>query len=159
MSARAAKYPQQSTSPQLLSTDADPPAWAFPPSLVEHIHATSPTPGPVNSNITDSTQSSYSPTSREKTSNPFIGKSILVLSGAVDPLVPWSASKVFIDALYVGEDGQAAEGSKGKKVVVLEEGAAHECTPRMIDELAKFIWEEGVASPSASVAAPQVSKM
>jgi predicted esterase len=67
-------------------------------------------------------------------SNPFYGKKILVLAGAKDKLVPWSASKNFVEKLHVGENGT-------KKVVVLAE-RGHECAPEMIDDAAAFIWNE-----------------
>jgi len=65
--------------------------------------------------------------------NPFIGKKILVLSGKEDPLVPWSASEGFVDALEVGPEGV--------KKVFVQEGVAHACTDEMVDEAASFIGE------------------
>ncbi|KAF8434539.1 Alpha/Beta hydrolase protein [Boletus edulis BED1] len=62
--------------------------------------------------------------------NPFLGKRILVLSGAKDTLVPWSASQEFVEGLEVGD---------GVKKVVLEENAGHECTPSMIREAGLFV--------------------
>jgi len=64
-------------------------------------------------------------------SNPFLGKKILVLSGKEDPLVPWSASESFVDALEVGPEGV--------KKVFLQEGVKHTCTNEMVDEAAAFI--------------------
>ena len=76
----------------------------------------------------------YDPASfafREKdVTNPFLGKRILVLSGAKDKLVPWSTSREFVEGLEVGD---------GVKKVVLEENAGHECTPAMIQEAALFV--------------------
>ena len=74
----------------------------------------------------------------EASANPFLGKKILVLSGAADKLVPWAASKEFVEALHVGEGG--------RKQVVLEEGAGHEYTDRMKAELVKFFWEEALVT-------------
>ncbi|PPQ91826.1 hypothetical protein CVT25_000273 [Psilocybe cyanescens] len=52
---------------------------------------------------------SVDPASKDFTStkahNPFIGKKILVLSGEEDPLVPWVASKKFVERLEVGAQG------------------------------------------------------
>ena len=62
--------------------------------------------------------------------NPFLGKKILVLSGASDKLVPWNASQEFVEGLEVGD---------GMKKVVLEENAGHECTPAMTREAALFM--------------------
>jgi hypothetical protein len=64
-------------------------------------------------------------------SNPFLGKKILVLSGKDDPLVPWSASESFVDALEVGPEGV--------KKVFLQEGVKHTCTKEMVDEAADFV--------------------
>lgn len=62
--------------------------------------------------------------------NPFLGKRILVLSGAKDKLVPWSACQEFVEGLEVGD---------GVKKVVLEDDAGHDCTPSMIREAALFV--------------------
>lgn len=64
-------------------------------------------------------------------SNPFLGKKILVLSGKEDPLVPWSASEAFVDALEVGPEGV--------KKVFVQEGVGHDCTKEMVGEAAGFI--------------------
>ncbi|KAG0700574.1 hypothetical protein DFH29DRAFT_1054643 [Suillus ampliporus] len=66
-------------------------------------------------------------------SNPFLGRKILVLSGAKDTTVPWVASAEFVENLEVGEGGI--------KRVVLEEGAGHECTPHMQREAGAFVKE------------------
>lgn len=68
--------------------------------------------------------------------NPFYGKNILVLAGAEDKLVPWSASKAFVDDLTVGPDGA--------KEVILEPGVGHECTQEMVREMSRFIWERSL---------------
>lgn len=64
-------------------------------------------------------------------SNPFLGKKILVLSGEKDTLVPWVASKGFVDDLEVGPNGV--------KEVLLEEGVGHECTEKMKEMAGEFI--------------------
>ncbi|PCH42540.1 alpha/beta-hydrolase [Wolfiporia cocos MD-104 SS10] len=71
-------------------------------------------------------------------SNPFLGKKILVLSGADDPLVPWTASKEFVDNLSVGKDGI--------KEVILAPGVGHKCTPEMVEAMSKFIWEQALSA-------------
>lgn len=63
--------------------------------------------------------------------NPFLGRKILVLSGAADPVVPWAASKEFVEQLEVGD--------KGLKEVFVEEGAKHETTPEMVKHLSAFV--------------------
>ncbi|KAG7450969.1 uncharacterized protein BT62DRAFT_984275 [Guyanagaster necrorhizus] len=64
-------------------------------------------------------------------SNPFLGKKILVLSGADDSLVPWSASEPFVNGLVVGE--------KGVKRVFVQEGVRHKCSPEMVQQLVEFV--------------------
>ena len=67
----------------------------------------------------------------------FKGKSILVLSGAKDTLVPWSASKEFVEKLDV---------VGGVKEVLVQEDAGHECTNVMQERIAKFIWERALSA-------------
>lgn len=71
---------------------------------------------------------------RADDSNPFLGKKILVLSGAVDKLVPWEASRNFVERLEVGP--------KGVKKVIVQEGVGHECTEEMLEEVSRFVAEE-----------------
>jgi len=66
----------------------------------------------------------------------FAGKRILALVGADDTLVPWSASRAFVEALDVGE--------RGKKRVVVLSGVKHEYTDEMREELFRFFWEEAL---------------
>ncbi len=66
--------------------------------------------------------------------NPFLGKRILVLSGANDKLVPWNASRSFVESLEVGNEGI--------KKVIVQTGVGHECTKEMLEELANFVGEE-----------------
>ena len=93
----------------------------FPASFIDYLKTHDPSSAEV---------SSHNPSQ-----NPFIGRYILVLSGADDQAVPWAASKKFVDALQVGN---------GMKKVVVEENVGHECTPHMVQELASFVWEYGV---------------
>jgi len=93
----------------------------FPASFIDYVKTHDPSSAEVSSD--------------DPSQNPFIGKHILVLSGADDQLVPWSASKKFVDALQVGN---------GTKKVVVEERAGHECTPRMVQTLASFVWKHGM---------------
>jgi len=69
-----------------------------------------------------------------ETSNPFLGKKILVLSGEEDTLVPWIASQKFVESLNVGPEG--------KKEVIVEKGVGHRCTESMERETAEFIVKE-----------------
>lgn len=81
---------------------------------------------------------SVDPASKDFTStkahNPFIGKKILVLSGEEDPLVPWVASKKFVERLEVG--------AQGSKRVFLQKGVGHACTEEMVAEAGRFIEAE-----------------
>ncbi|KAH9011897.1 Alpha/Beta hydrolase protein [Lactarius pseudohatsudake] len=67
----------------------------------------------------------------------FVGKRILALSGADDRLVPWSASRAFMEALDVGP--------RGKKTVMVLPGK-HGCTDEMRDEMFRFFWEEALVT-------------
>lgn len=69
--------------------------------------------------------------------NPFFGKKVLVLSGADDPIVPWTASEKFVERLNIGS---------GVKKVIVSPGVKHECTPAMIEDLVQFVWDEALAT-------------
>ncbi|KAG2139331.1 Alpha/Beta hydrolase protein [Suillus clintonianus] len=90
----------------------------YPDSLKEYVGAHDPAQLPYRA--TDA-------------SNPFLGRKILVLSGANDTLVPWVATKEFVQGLEVGKEGI--------KRFVLQEGAGHECTPAMQREAGSFVRE------------------
>ncbi|KAI0059195.1 alpha/beta-hydrolase [Artomyces pyxidatus] len=77
--------------------------------------------------------------SLEPGENPFLGKRILVLSGEADTLVPWIASKEFVEGLEVGD---------GKKKVMVMSGVGHEYTKTMMLELFQFFWEEALLARS-----------
>lgn len=77
----------------------------------------------------------------EDPSNPFIGKKILALFGADDPLVPYSYSEEFVNNLNVG--------SHGVKHVIVAPGVGHECTPEMVKEMSDFIWKHALRSQKA----------
>lgn len=84
----------------------------------------------------------FAPYTAADSSNPFLGKKILALSGGKDKLVPWSITEGFFSQLYVGEDGI-------KKVVVeLETG--HRCTRGMVQEVSAFILEHALRGSSES---------
>jgi alpha-beta hydrolase superfamily lysophospholipase len=71
----------------------------------------------------------------------YSGKSVLVLSGADDPIVPWEASRAFVEALDVGRSGR-------KKVMVMS-GVKHEVTDGMREEMFRFFWEEALGGRRA----------
>ncbi|KAJ7086014.1 Alpha/Beta hydrolase protein [Mycena belliarum] len=87
----------------------------FPESLLRVIRASTPTGLPYTS---------------KEDGNPFLGKKVLILSGANDPLVPWSASEKFVKGLEVGS---------GSKEVIVQPGAGHEVTPEMVMAAVAFI--------------------
>ena len=70
-------------------------------------------------------------------SNPYRGKKILVLSGKEDPIVPWTASEGFVEKLNVGEEG-------GIKEVFVEPGIGHTCSPAMVKEAVRFLWDNAL---------------
>lgn len=76
------------------------------------------------------------PFQAQDASNPFMGKKILVLSGDIDTLVPWTASQKFVENLWVG--------NKGAKKVIVFPDVGHECTTTMIAEAAQFIKVEAL---------------
>ncbi|KIO26309.1 hypothetical protein M407DRAFT_243771 [Tulasnella calospora MUT 4182] len=71
------------------------------------------------------------PYKEESSSNPFVGKHILVSSGGADELVPWEFSKEFVEGLVVGKEGV--------KRVFLQDGIGHSTTPEMMEGAAKFV--------------------
>lgn len=77
---------------------------------------------------------SYTSTT-DSTSNPYLGKKILVLHGEKDELVPWSCCGTFVDGLQVGE--------KGEKKVFIEQDRGHETSSLMVSELVKWMVQHG----------------
>lgn len=71
------------------------------------------------------------PYREESSSNPFIGRHVLVLSGGADELVPWEFSKEFVDGLVVGDEGV--------KRVIVQDGIGHATTPEMMEGAAAFV--------------------
>jgi alpha-beta hydrolase superfamily lysophospholipase len=61
---------------------------------------------------------------------------VLVLSGADDTIVPWEASRAFVEALDVGRSG--------RKEVVVVGGVKHEFTEGMREEMFRFFWDEAL---------------
>ncbi|KAG9219674.1 hypothetical protein CCMSSC00406_0006004 [Pleurotus cornucopiae] len=117
MSRRAAESEFELTSPTL------------PPSLVSLVHYVDPI---------------YTPYTVNDSRNPFLGKKILVLRGAMDRIVPWSASARFVQGLEVGE--------RGLKKVIAQEGVGHQCTLEMTKWMAEFLRYECLSSKIAAMA-------
>ena len=103
----------------------------FPKSFLEFVKTHDPTATPHTADQMDA--------------NPFRGKKILVVSGKEDELVPWTASKEFVDTLDVGEEGV--------KEVFVEPGVGHTCSPKMIKETVKCLWEQVLTKTSADARA------
>lgn len=70
------------------------------------------------------------------------GKSLLVLSGGADKLVPWECSVEFIETV------KRLEGVKVRSLVY--EGVGHTCTEEMTEELAR--WVKGLVKEEAGIA-------
>lgn len=79
---------------------------------------------------------SASYTSAEGSTNPYLGKKILVLHGEKDELVPWDCCKTFVDGLRVGE--------KGEKKIFIEQDRGHETSSLMVSELVKWMVIHGL---------------
>lgn len=99
----------------------------LPNSLKEYITKNDPVSAPYTSRSSD---------------NPFLGRFILVLSGADDKLVPWTASKSFVENLEVGDHGE--------KVAILQPKTGHTLTNEMMDETARFVWKWALAKEFVS---------
>lgn len=95
----------------------------FPKSFLEYLKRYDPTNVPYTAS--DNT-------------NPFRGKRILVLSGKEDMVVPWTVSEGFVEKLNVGEE----EG--GVKEVFVEPGIGHTCSPAMVKEAVRFLWDNAL---------------
>ena len=74
--------------------------------------------------------------------NPFLGKKLLVLSGADDRIVPWSSARGVVERLEVG--------AQGVKEVFVEPGIGHDFSPAMVERAARFIWEHALLGPHTS---------
>ncbi|KDQ28626.1 hypothetical protein PLEOSDRAFT_1102666 [Pleurotus ostreatus PC15] len=120
MSRRAAESEFELTPPTLP---------ILPPSLVSLVRHVDPI---------------YTPYTVNDSRNPFLGKKILVLRGAMDRIVPWSASARFVHGLEVGE--------RGLKTVMAQEGVGHECTVEMTKWMAEFLRYECLSSKIAAMA-------
>ncbi|RDW87185.1 uncharacterized protein DSM5745_03827 [Aspergillus mulundensis] len=68
------------------------------------------------------------------------GKKILNLSGGKDKLVPYSKGETFLTWLKqaVGPDGWFADGAVTLEDII-DQNAAHEVTPKMVDQAVRFI--------------------
>jgi alpha-beta hydrolase superfamily lysophospholipase len=76
----------------------------------------------------------------------FAAKSVLVLAGADDTIVPWAVSRAFVEALDVGPSG--------RKEAAVVSGVRHEFTDGMREEVFRFFWEEALVGAPASAPAP-----
>ncbi|KAF8638187.1 hypothetical protein AX17_002384 [Amanita inopinata Kibby_2008] len=97
----------------------------FPCNLQDHIHQCGPTSVPYRAT---------------NSSNPFIGKKILIITGEDDCLVPWNVYEQFVNELEVGDEGT-------KRVHIIK-GVGHKCTEEMIGKASEFIGEAMLIYPS-----------
>lgn len=79
------------------------------------------------------------------------GKKVLNLSGGVDKLVPYHRGEVFLQWLKkaIGPDGWFADGAVNFEDII-DQNAAHEVTPKMVDEAVRFISEALAAGTDSS---------
>jgi pimeloyl-ACP methyl ester carboxylesterase len=75
----------------------------------------------------------------EKAAEKLRGKKVLCLSGGADKMVPYECQKGFLEELKKREEVEVTD--------VVYEGVGHECTPTMVEELAK--WVRGVVESKA----------
>lgn len=156
--ARLSKLPSWTSSNppgfQFLGSDA------FPSSLLETVRKVDP--ASLFLSYTHSVTASSSPlrdgplpepTEKEKHAlRPLLtrcltGKRILNLSGGKDKLVPYHRGEAILTWLKkaIAPDGWFADGAVTFEDVI-DESAAHEVTPKMIDEAVRFISETLVAN-------------
>jgi len=65
----------------------------------------------------------------------FAGKSVLVLAGADDTVVPWATCRAFVETLDV---------ERGRKEILIVPGVKHELTDGMKEEMFRFFWDEAL---------------
>ncbi|KAF4574275.1 hypothetical protein EYR36_005608 [Pleurotus pulmonarius] len=114
------------------------------PAAESEIELTSPTLPPSLVSLVRHTDPVYMPYTVDDSRNPFLGKKILVLRGATDRIVPWSASARFVQGLEVGK--------RGVKKVIAQEGVGHLCTLEMTKWMAEFLRYECISSKVAAMA-------
>ncbi|KAI0654679.1 Alpha/Beta hydrolase protein [Cubamyces menziesii] len=95
----------------------------FPVSFLAYVRAHDPAAAPHTADA-------------PRGANPFRGKRVLVLCGKEDTLVPWSASRRFVEELDVGEEGV--------KEVWVEEGTGHRCSEGMVKRAGEFVWKQAL---------------
>ncbi|KZT59542.1 hypothetical protein CALCODRAFT_507427 [Calocera cornea HHB12733] len=81
------------------------------------------------------------PNTLDAPGNPYIGKKILILSGAEDKSVPHSAGAEYIDQLEVGPFGV--------KEVFVQPATGHTTTPEMREKMAEFLWKYALGPGTA----------
>ncbi|CAE6435463.1 unnamed protein product [Rhizoctonia solani] len=92
----------------------------------------------VSSHMTSATRNyilKNDPVSRRRNSlrlDPFMNKHILALAGAQDGIVPFLATRQFLDRINVGP--------LGTKRLIIQQGVGHQCTREMVVEMAEAVW-------------------
>ncbi|CAE6427350.1 unnamed protein product [Rhizoctonia solani] len=93
----------------------------------------------VSSYMTPTTRNyilKHDPVSHSRSSlrpNPFMNKHILALAGAQDSLIPFLATRQFLDRINVGP--------LGTKQLIIQQGVGHQCTREMVVEMVEVIWD------------------
>ncbi|KAF8754150.1 hypothetical protein RHS01_06247 [Rhizoctonia solani] len=64
--------------------------------------------------------------------DPFMNKHILALAGAQDGMIPFTATRQFLDRINVGPIGT--------KRLIIQQGVGHQCTREMVIEMAELVW-------------------
>ncbi|CAE6528987.1 unnamed protein product [Rhizoctonia solani] len=64
--------------------------------------------------------------------DPFMNKHILALAGAQDGMIPFLATRRFLDRINVGP--------LGTKRLIIQQGVGHQCTRDMVVEMVEVVW-------------------
>lgn len=64
--------------------------------------------------------------------NPYMNKHVLAIAAAQDGMMPLLPTRQFLDRIDVG--------SVGTKKLIIQEGVGHQCTRRMVIQMAEFVW-------------------
>lgn len=151
-------------------TGSDPPgsqflgSEAFPSSLLDticrydpaslflsHASVKSTAPGPLREGPLPEPTEADKQVLRPLFTRCLAGKKILNLSGGIDKLVPYHRGEVFLDWFKkaIGSGGWFADGAVTFEDIV-DQSAAHEVTPKMVDEAVRFIGDALAASNDGS---------
>ncbi|EAW09160.1 uncharacterized protein ACLA_033630 [Aspergillus clavatus NRRL 1] len=122
-----------------------------PASLFLSYIDTKSNPGPLRSNHLPEPTETEKEALRPALTRCLAGKKILNLSGGADKLVPYHRGEVFLAWLKkaIAPTGWFADGAVTLEDII-DENAAHEVTPKMVDEAVRFIRETLSASKDSA---------